>query len=123
MEEILNRIKELRKNKGFSYENMADELNISPSSYRKIEMNQSKLTVDRLVKISEILEAKLEEILDIKPDRIYNQEIKENSIGYQDIHNFYEENKDKTEKIEELYKALLKEKDETIAVLKALSEK
>ncbi len=98
MEEILNRIKELRKNKGFSYENMADELNISPSSYRKIEMNQSKLTVDRLVKISEILEAKLEEILDIKPDRIYNQEIKENSIGYQDIHNFYEENKDKTEK-------------------------
>ncbi len=29
----------------------------------------------------------------------------------------------KPKKIEELYKALLKEKDETIAVLKALSEK
>jgi len=36
------------------------------------------------------------------------------------VENLFQDNKDKTEKIEELYMALLKEKDETITVLKSI---
>jgi len=39
------------------------------------------------------------------------------------VENLYRENKDKTEKTEELYKALLKGKNEIITVLKDLLSK
>ena len=55
MNEIIDRISRYRYNKGLSYENMAEELNISPSAYRKIEAKETKLTVERLFKIAEIL--------------------------------------------------------------------
>ena len=56
MEHILENIKEYRKRKGFSYETMAHELKTSPAAYRKIETNQTKLTVERLQQIAAILE-------------------------------------------------------------------
>lgn len=34
-EEVLKRIQNIRKNKGYSYENLAHELGISPAAYRK----------------------------------------------------------------------------------------
>ncbi len=37
MEKIIHKIAELRNKKGFSYENMARELELSTSAYRKIE--------------------------------------------------------------------------------------
>lgn len=98
MENILEKIKEHRKKKGYSYENMAHELNTSPAAYRKIEMNQTKLTVERLMQISTILEAKIEDLMDIKADKIYNQELKDNSIGHQEVQNLYHENKETNEK-------------------------
>jgi DNA-binding XRE family transcriptional regulator len=39
MEEVLSKIKEFRKKKGYSYETMAHELDTSPAAYRKIELN------------------------------------------------------------------------------------
>ena len=45
MDEILQRIKDNRKKKGFTYDNMANELNTSPAAYRKIELNQTKLRI------------------------------------------------------------------------------
>ncbi len=112
MEEVLQRIKEYRKKKGFSYDTMAHELKTSPAAYRKIELNQTKLTVERLFQIAQILEAKVEDILDVKAHKIYNQEVKENGIGYQDIEHFYADNKEKSEKIELLYEERLREKNE-----------
>ena len=124
MDEVLSKIKEYRKKKGFSYENMAHELNTSAAAYRKIETNQTKLTVDRLYQIAQILEAKIEDLLDIKADKIYKQDINENGIGYQAIEHFYADNKEKSEKIEQLYESRLKDKDVMIAQLqKIISEK
>jgi transcriptional regulator with XRE-family HTH domain len=80
MEEILNKIKEHRKKKGFSYENMANELNLSIAAYRKIELNQTKLTVEKLLKISEILDTKVDEIMGIESNKQQNQSNFENSI-------------------------------------------
>lgn len=102
---------------------MAHELNTSPAAYRKIELNQTKLTVERLMQISSILEAKLEDLLDIKSDKLYRQEIKDNGIGYQDVEHFYTENKEMIAKIDFLYNERIKDKDSMIHHLTSIMEK
>ncbi|WP_428223956.1 helix-turn-helix domain-containing protein [Flavobacterium sp.] len=112
IEDILSKIKENRKKKGFSYETMALEMNTSTAAYRKIEMNQTKLTVERLFQISEILEIPLANLLDINNKNILHQINRETSTGYlQQIENFHQENIDKSQKIENLYEARLRDKD------------
>lgn len=124
MEEVLLKIKEYRKKKGFSYENMAHELNTSAAAYRKIELNQTKLTVERLVQIAQILEAKIEDLLDLKANSQFNQTNNENATGYQQqIVNYFQENKEKSEKIEQLYELRLKDKDVLIVQLQKMLEK
>ena len=99
MEDILSKIKEFRNKKGYSYENMAHELDTSAAAYRKIEMNQTKLTVEKLYKIAEILEAKIEDLLNIKADKYYKQDIKDNGVGHQEVENLYMNNKEITDKL------------------------
>ena len=79
MEKIIKKINEIRNRKGFSYENMAHDLDLSVSAYRKIETGETKLTVERLVDISKILETPLDEFLDVNSQKNFNQEIKEQS--------------------------------------------
>ena len=118
MEEVLSKIKEYRKKKGYSYEAMAHELDTSPAAYRKIELNQTKLTVERLFQIAKILDEKVVDILGINPNNQLNQTNNESATGYQQqIENYFQENKEKSEKIDKLYEARLKDKDETIAFL------
>ncbi|MDD3773325.1 MAG: helix-turn-helix transcriptional regulator [Weeksellaceae bacterium] len=118
VEKVLKRIRENRKLKGFSHEYMASLLDISVSAYNKLERNETTLSFERLLSITDILEIPLSEMLEIKTGDTLNQDLKDNSIGK--VETLHQESKDKTEKIEELYKALLKEKDETIAVLKSI---
>jgi len=118
-EEVLKRIQNIRKNKGFTYENLTNDLNISTAAYRKIELNKTKLTLERLSQIAEALETKVEDLLGLKPNKIYKQEITENSIGYQDIQNLYTENKETNEKLIAQFEARLQEKDELIQLLKS----
>ena len=120
MEDILVKIKEYRKKKGFTYENMAYELNTSAAAYRKIELNQTKLTVERLYQIAQIIEAKVEDLLDIKTDKYNKQDISDNGIGYQDIERFYADIKEKSEKIEQLYELRIKDKDLLIIELQKI---
>ena len=116
MEKVINKIREIRKDRGYSHEYMAHLLDISQVAYSKIEKNETKLTVERLFKIAEILEAKIEDILDIKADKVYKQDLKDNSIGHQEIQNMYQDNK-------EVYEKLIASKDEQIALLKSLLDK
>ena len=88
-------------------------MQISPTVYRKIEQNKTKLTVDRLFQISEILQVKLEDILGIKADKFYKQEFKDNSQNFQEIQHLHQENK-------EIYEKLIQSKDEQIALLKSM---
>ena len=123
MENIVNKIREFRKKKGYSHETMAHELNMSQPAYSKIEKNETKLSVERLFEIANILETPVEKFLEINPNNVYNQDIKENGVGYQDIENFYADNKEKSEKIEILYEARLKDKDLMIAQLQKIIDK
>ena len=114
IEQIIDKIVSTRTKSGYTLENMAHELNITPAAYRKIETMETKLTVERLFCIAEILKAPLSDLLEI--DNVLQQINNENATGYQQkIANFYQENK-------EIYEQLLKSKDEQIALLKNLLE-
>jgi transcriptional regulator with XRE-family HTH domain len=123
MEHIINKIKDIRKTKGYSHEYMAHLLHMSQAAYTKIEKGETKLTLERLFAIAEILETPINDILEIKQSETYNQENKDNATGYlQKIENYYQDNKEKTEKIELLYEARLKDKDILIAQLQKIIE-
>lgn len=114
IEIILKKIRETRKLKGLSHENMAFELDISPSAYNKLERSETTLSLERFFKISEILNLSLTEILDIKTGDTLHQELKDNSIGK--VETLYQENK-------EVYEKLIEAKDEQIALLKVMLDK
>lgn len=116
MHKIIEKITQERNNKGYSYENMADELDISTSAYRKIETGNTKLTVERLFKIAEILEKPFFDFLDLEKDVLTQHNHDNENVYQQKIDHFYQENK-------EVYQELLNAKDEQIALLKELLNK
>ena len=113
IEKIIERISQHRTKKGYTYENMAHELNLTPAAYRKIETGETKLTVERLFRISDILDLPIADFLDFQTSKIYKQEFKDNAVNYQEFQNLYQENK-------EVYQQLLNSKDEQIALLKEM---
>ena len=121
MENIIEKIKEQRKKRGFSHENMAEELHISQAAYSKIEKNETKLTVDRLYQIAAILETPVYELLDVTPNNIYNQQnFYDTSVGHQEIQNLYQENKETMNKLVDSFEERLKEKNKDIDFLQQL---
>ena len=97
---------------------MAMNLGIWQTAYTKLERGDTKLTVERLFKIADILEVTLDEILESETSvqqNIHNNE-KVTAIGHQRIENLHQENK-------EVYEKLIQAKDEQIAFLKSLLEK
>ena len=115
---VIDNIKTTRKQKGISHEAMAMNLGISQTAYTKIERGETKLTIDRLQKIAEILEVQIGELLESEP-LSFHQEIHNNSsvtaIAQQKVENLYQENR-------EVYEKLIATKDEQIALLKKLLE-
>ncbi|WP_455149607.1 helix-turn-helix domain-containing protein [Capnocytophaga sp.] len=113
--QVIERIVQGRNKKGYTYENMAVELDLTTAAYRKIETGETKLTVERLFKISDILEVPVGELLAI--EKSVNQQVNNgNSNVYnQKIDHFYQENREITEQ-------LIKAKDELIAQLKQENE-
>ncbi|AQW94155.1 helix-turn-helix transcriptional regulator [Elizabethkingia anophelis] len=97
VEKILNKIKEARKEYGYSHENMAHELGISQAAYTNLEKNESKLTVERFLTIAEILKKSPFSFFDDGEKNVYNQQNTEQSIGHQE--NFYKEDKEILEKL------------------------
>lgn len=55
-ETIGKRIRKIRESKDYSQQNVADALEITTSSYSKIERGETEASASKLVKIAEILE-------------------------------------------------------------------
>ena len=106
-------IRKMRESKGFSQDYMAQVLNISQASYARIENEDTKITVERLYKIAEVLEKNIIDFFDADKLKIDTQNNYEGSYGNGFIQNLYIENK-------EIYEKLLKSKDEQIALLSSL---
>lgn len=119
MEHVLKNIQKFRKQKEISHEAMAFNLDISQAAYTKLERNQTKLTVERLYKIADILEVNVADLLDIKSTNYFNQNNKESVTAYlQQTANFFNENKDQYEKIIVHYEKSLAHKEDVISELK-----
>lgn len=99
IDKTIGNIIKLRKEKGLSLENMANELAISVAAYHKIEKLESKLTVERLLQIIEILNSSVAEIFNVQTENIYHQQIKDQGIGHQQIENLYQDNQVITQKL------------------------
>ena len=108
---IAKNIKKYRELKGFSQEYMAHQLSVNQSTYAKMENNSTKITIDKLFSVAKLLETDVSDLLNEEKSTIYNQDLKDNAIGHQQIENLHQENK-------EVYQELLKAKDEQIALLK-----
>lgn len=111
--EIGSRIKRLREDKNYSQDYLAQKLGITQKAYSKIETNQTRLSVDNLLRISEVLETSINKILDIDGGTVYNNYSTHNGEGIVI-------NKSTSDKIIELYDKLLKAKDNEIEALKML---
>ena len=108
IEKILKKIRETRKLKGFSHENMAFDLNISSSAYNKLERSETVLSLERLLKIKQILDLSFSDLFEIKTGDVYHQDLKDHAVGhldlkyysivYQQVANLYQDNKETNEK-------------------------
>ncbi len=70
MREVLEKIRNLRLSHGYTQEYMAEKLDIDTVNYGRIERGISKLTLDRFLKICEILEVSPEEVLNDEKNEI-----------------------------------------------------
>lgn len=96
IKKVLKMIRDVRKNKGLTHENMAYELNMSPSAYNKLERSETTLSLERLLKIKDILDLPLSDLFELKTYYTFNQDLKDNAIG--NVQNLYQENKEINEK-------------------------
>lgn len=110
---IAKNIKKYRELRGYSQEYMAHELDITQASYAKLENNLTKINVDRLFAISELLEADIQDILDIKKQTIFNQNNNVTANAFGNVESLAQNDK-------EVYEQLIKSKDEQISLLKSM---
>lgn len=72
MEHIGEKIRKIRYLKGLSQEYLATKCGISQNSLSKIELGETKLSIERLTQIANILELTPEEILTFDDKIIFN---------------------------------------------------
>jgi len=89
------RIKKIREYRNYTQQYMADSLELSQNAYCKIENGTTKLTIDRLETIANILDVPVESILSSEK-QTFNIERNERIYGH--IENLYEANKELLEK-------------------------
>lgn len=63
MKEINLKIKQLRELKSYTQEYMADKLNVSNSTYSRIETGMQDITISRLAEIATVLDVEAWELL------------------------------------------------------------
>ncbi len=87
LKKIGDKIRVLRTEKGYSQEDLAMELNISPSGLAKIERGESDITFKKLEKIAAFFELNILEILNLASMSYYNFRTKKNSVNGININN------------------------------------
>ena len=112
-------IRKTRESRDFSQEYVAQQLGISQSTYGKIERDASNISVDRLYKIAEVLEADVTTLLDIGKKNVFNNQTNQGNGYVETINNDY---KTMVEELKFAYDKFIASKDEQIEFLKNLLE-
>lgn len=113
-QELGENVRKIRELKGFSQQNLADEIKVDQKTISRIEKGDLSPKFETLVAISKSLSINLSQLLSFNDSLIFN-----NYNQYQQGGNYNTYINTEIEKVEKLYKQLLNEKDEMIALLKA----
>lgn len=108
---IHNKIKKFREQSGLTQQEMADKLNMHLKTWQKIENGVTKLDIERLQLIADVLETTIEDLINVD-DSVYINAIKDNEVGF---NNSSVTINHKSEEEKNLYERLIAEKDKIIA--------
>lgn len=71
------KIKEIRKSKGLSQNDMAKLLNVKRQAYAKMESESNNIKVNSMIEIANILNVSLDDLVEFKKiHKLYSDEIK-----------------------------------------------
>lgn len=79
---IGNIIRIIRETKGLSQDNIALELGITQPSYARLEKDDERISITRLIHIAKLLKTTVSELIDEKTQKVINQQNSENSMAY-----------------------------------------
>jgi transcriptional regulator with XRE-family HTH domain len=82
MNTIGNKIRLLREERGLSQENMASALEMTQSNYARLEKDDNRISVPRLIIIAKTLETTVTEIVGEKPNTVVNQNTQRDAFAY-----------------------------------------
>lgn len=122
MNSIAPNIKRRRVQMGLTQREMSERIHLSEKAWQNIENGITKLDIDRLSQIAEILETPLMDLINSQEGFYINQMTNEsNQVGFSAREVII--NNDVSEKERELFNRMLAEKDQEIAFLRGLLEK
>jgi len=121
---IHTKIKKLRIQHGMTQQEMADKMNLSLKGWQKVENGATKLDIDRLQVIADILESSMEDLLNAD-DGMFINEIKGVGVNNSEvnINNRSEDEKDLYERLIAEKEKIIQAKDTEIALLRQLLDK
>jgi transcriptional regulator with XRE-family HTH domain len=92
MNKVGAKIRKIREYNGLSQDNMASELGITQPSYARLEKEDDRISITRLINIAAILKTSVSELINEKAGKIINQQNSENPQAYVD--NVFQADKD-----------------------------
>ena len=92
MNSIGIKIRLLRDKKGLSQENLASALDITQSNYARLEKDDNRLSVPRLILIARALETTVTELVGEKANTVVNQNNNQEAVTY--LHANFQADKD-----------------------------
>jgi transcriptional regulator with XRE-family HTH domain len=113
---IGDKIRKIREDKNISQEKMAYELDLTQSNYGRLEKDDKRLNVPKLMKIAEILEISISYLFNEQASKIINQNNTENPYAY--VENLYQENKETQDRLKTQHEERLADKNKEIDYLK-----
>lgn len=117
MDKLYENIRKIRLIKGFSQQNMADELNLSQRHYGRIEAGDVDIAYSLLCKIADVLGVKVNSFIELSEANIFSNYNQQQKDGHFNRYNFTD-----VENVTKLYERLIKDKDELIKSYKLLIE-
>jgi transcriptional regulator with XRE-family HTH domain len=112
------RIRKLREMNDFSQEFIANELNMSISGYSRIERDEVKLTLDKLIIICRLLDISIEDLLNTDDRKLIEQ------VKYQQKSNFSDDVKSFSKNsVEDVYREQIRLLKDEIRYLRDIINK
>ena len=82
-----DRLRRFREEKDITQKQMAEQIPMNQSNYSKIERNTQQPSLDQLIRIVEILNITLDELLGIDPSIYLKKKVKEIERDIESIYN------------------------------------